>query len=429
MKASAKVVNLLILILICFGPSSATAAAEGLAFADSDGYLVPADIRVLDSASALTATETLAPAEATLDFSAGGRLNLGKIRVGRQFKLAWSDKCPANSQSCSFQMRFLYNTTAPESTVAALPVLHLSFSGKDSGKSVSLATGLIIDGRTLKLEAIQKMRAGDSLVRCDTARRVGNFRKPKLCLGYDLRLTLLRGAGSQYFAVYCRPIGSRFKLPFFKTKIPPGFESDSLAFHVTGGQVPGKAAFSDLFVGGTVPQYLEPHEAAYLRTLAAGEFPGGDRNFDYFGEAVFKLIKTQEDSTGPYGTWDGYKERIKRMLNASNSRFLVPIQLVRTRFPEKRADNSVGETDFFLCSTPRKDVPRDIVDLFLDPAFLYGNGNIDGIRVTFEGISKKLALGEKLTIDFSDGREKRLELEANYKDGFKRSVAWVLKSK
>jgi hypothetical protein len=393
-----------------------------------NGFLRKKDFHISsDSAYALKSTGKFSPVGMDFDFSTVGDTGAAMKATGRVFSTAWKSKCTDERSNCDFFLTVLQQ--AKDS--ASLPIngseLHTRVYAAGSKAMIEIATKIIHDGNTSKLESKVTVAEGDSISERVTNRKAGNFSLPKAQQGYELKFSLITTMGKQKLFLYTKQIDGAFKLAQAKVALPAGFSADSIGFLITDSSGGAKNILSDAFAGSRTWNYVAQNEAAYLKKFSTGAHPGKLANHDYFGQAIFLLIKSSEGSGDRFGTWESYVENTKMLRNASEGGELLPIQILRTTIHEKSARGSMVETPVFICTSPRQDLTVETAHLFLDPGSLFGDGELKEVRVKDGKTAKTLAVGEKLKIDFKDGAKKSLDLEVVYKDGFKAKVPMMFR--
>lgn len=409
------------LFLVLFGwPGAMRSWSAGAA---DNGFLRKKDFRIsYDTAYILKNAGKVSPVGMDFDFSAIGDTGTERKANGRVFRTAWKAKCTEDRSNCDFFLTVSRQAKDSASLAANGSGFHARVYGDGSKAAVEIVTRIIQDGDFSKLESSVSVAMGDSVTRRDTGRKAGNFSLPKAQQGYELKLSINKALGKQKFFLYTREIDGAFKLAQIKMDLPAGFSADSIAFLITDPSGSAKNILSDAFAGSKAWNYVTVREADYIKKLSLGERPGKVANHDYFGAAVFLLIKSSEGSGDQFGTWENYKENTKILQNASGGGELLPIQILRTSIHEKSARGAMIETPVFLCASPKQDLTVETAHLFLDPGSLYIDAELKEVRVKYGKTIKALAIGEKMKIDFKDGLAKTFDLEVVFKDGFKANV-------
>ena len=388
-----------------------------------NGFLSKKDFLVaMDTSLTVAGVGTVSPVATEFNFSSSGDTTVKKNVPGHVFTTDWKSKCQEDRTSCDFFLTVVQQGKDSASLPGNGSVLHTRIYEAGSKKAIEISTRIILEEKFSKLEATTVKTIGDSIIEQNTSRKVENFKLPNASQGYELKFSINTSLGKQSLSLYSRVLSGSFKLPQAKINFPLEFSADSISFFITDSSQDAKNFLSEAFAGSRSWNYVPEDRANYLKKLSKGVRPGNLANFDYFGEAIFQLIKSTENPNNPFGTWESYIENSKMLRNAAGGGEILPIQILRTTFHEKAADGTPILTPFFLCTSPKFEIRAEAADLFIDPASIFGDGELREVKVKIGKVHKILAIGEKMKIDFNDGLEKALTMEVIYKDGFKVNV-------
>ncbi len=406
--------SITIFLLACFAASQLWAAnqVEG-------GFLRKKDFTVSFDSTRNFMRARVNPNKIDFDFSASGDTGMARSATGKSFTTPWKKKCTDTQINCDFLLTVTQHTNETGFKPKVGAELHLRITEIDSKNVAEISARIIqVDNRS-KLEILMQAAIGDSVTVRNSSRKSEIYELPQNRQGFELKVSIETRLGNQKLSVYSRPVDGHFRMAQARIDLPKGFTADSIGCFITDSLGDSKTVLSNAYTGSKTWKYVSEQESDYLNKLAKGAFPGNDANYDYFGGAIFKLINSTEDSSGQFGTWENYMENTKNMLNASEAGYLLPIQIVRTTFHEKGPGGEMLETPFFFCTSPRREIEAESANLFVDPGFIYGDLQVKEVNVSEGKGTATLAVGGKMKIDFTEGIEKRVNLEIVFSDGSK----------